>query len=125
MDPWTRFDRALQTMEDPTLELHQVIRDLDSTDIGEEADRQELRACVVARLAGAHELPFDEALREVQRSEALNRAGWPNLYLTMAVMRRDRPQMALDAASRVPSGYFEALDFIGGRSNSRPSPLRP
>jgi len=111
MDPWVRFERALQNMEEPGPELHVVIQDLDTTDLGSEADRLELRASAKAVLAGGQDLPLAEAVKEVKRAEAAGRAGWPHLYLAMTAVRLGRPEVALDSVSRVPPGYFDDLDL--------------
>lgn len=107
MDPWTRFEEAIHTREDPTPELHGVLRDLDSTDIGTEADRQELRASATSLLAERGEVPLDAAARECAAARALGRSAWPSLYLGRAALRWAEPQVAIESLANIPEGYFD------------------
>lgn len=111
MDPWTRFEEALHTLDDPAAELGRVLRDLDSTDMGTRAERQELRASATALLAERGEVPLDAAIRECAAAWALGCQGWPSLYLSWAALRRSRPQLAIESLSRIPPRYFDDQDL--------------
>ena len=111
MDPWTRFEEALHTLDDPAAELGRVLRDLDSTDMGTRAERQELRASATALLAERGEVPLDAAIRECAAAWALGCQGWPSLYLSWAALRRSQPQLAIESLSRIPPRYFDDQDL--------------
>lgn len=111
MDPWTRFEEALHTMDDPAAELHRVLRDLDSSDLGTQAERQELRASATALLAEGGEVPLDAAIRECAAACALGCPAWPSLYLSWAALRWSQPQLAIESLARIPPRYFDDQDL--------------
>ena len=118
MDPWIRFEKALHTLDDPSPELFRVLRDLDSTDLGTRAEKQELRAAATALLAKQGEVPLDAAIRECSAARKLGRPEWPCLYLSWAALRWAQPQLAIESLAGIPEGYFDDQDLHWRRSKS-------
>lgn len=111
MDPWSRFERALETETGQAQELTAVLVEVDETDQGAPGERQELRAAASAVLAGSGHLPLSIAITECERAWAEGKVGWPSLYLAQAALRLGEPQVVLDSAARVPEGYFNRRDL--------------
>lgn len=63
MDPWTRFEHALQTMEEPGPELHAVRREIRDCTAGSQAGRVDLGASVAAMLAYVRDLSLEGVTR--------------------------------------------------------------